>query len=75
MSKLKGVGFCLGAILILSTVAVNGHLNLFLNQHEVMRLLGEFAMFLSIGGKSKIVISEFNTGISIPFPISLQPNR
>lgn len=27
--------------MLVSTVAVNGHLNLFLNQHEVMRLLGK----------------------------------
>lgn len=42
MTKLKDICVCFGAIFVLSTVAVNGHLNLFLNQHEVMRLLGKF---------------------------------
>lgn len=41
MSKIKSSCFCFGLLLLVSTVAVNGHLNLFLNQHEVMRLLGK----------------------------------
>lgn len=38
---MKNLCFCFGLLMIVSTVAVNGHLNLFLNQHEVMRLLGK----------------------------------
>lgn len=33
---------CFGLFLMIATPSVYGHLNLFLNQHEVMRLLGEW---------------------------------
>lgn len=42
MSNQKNSCFYFGLLVLVSTVAVNGHLNLFLNQHEVMRLLGKW---------------------------------
>lgn len=37
----KSVCLCLALVLALSSIGCSGHMNLYLNQHEVMRFLGE----------------------------------
>lgn len=48
MSKITTICICFGLFAMFSAVAVNGHMNLFLNQHEVMRLLGKLMPQINI---------------------------
>lgn len=42
MKNLRRISVLLLGLLVIAAQNVSGHLNLFLNQHEVMRLLGEY---------------------------------
>lgn len=44
MSNINRLLFFCGLVAIAAVPNVHGHLNLYLNQHEVMRLLGEYFM-------------------------------